>query len=148
MKIGKMMDLMLTVMLSAALFTLPVFADNETLKVPTDQGKTDVTAPYVYVIGEKEPGVLMEAYDQAVVSATISREVTTGQVPGDIDAVYGGVEIETKGSGEAALKAGGIRGGFGVLAYMDGGKITGTVDSITSSGDTGLEVIIGASGSL
>ncbi len=157
MKTRKLMDIILTVLLSAALFTLPVFADNETLKVPTDQGKTDVTAPYVYVIGEKEPGVLMEAYDQAVVSATISREVTTGQegaapvsgnVPGDIDAVYGGVDIETSGSGEATLKAGGIRGGFGVLAYMDGGKITGTVDSVTSSGDTGLEVLIGASGTL
>ena len=59
MNTRKLMNFILTVLLSAALFTLPVFADNETLKVPTDQGKTDVTAPYVYVIGEKEPGVLM-----------------------------------------------------------------------------------------
>ena len=157
-----MMNLMLTVLLSAALFALPVFADNETLitgmvKVPTDRDEMNVTVPYVYVVGEKEPGVLMTPAQNQVVSATISREVNSGQgdaapvsgaVSGDIDAVYGGVDIETSGSGEATLKAGGIRGGFGVLAYMDGGKITGTVDSVTSSADTGLEVLIGASGSL
>lgn len=159
MKTRKLMNFILTVLLSAALFTLPVLADDEpvTLEVPTVLGETDVTVPYVYVIGEKDPGVLMTAAQNQVVSATISREVTTGQgesapvsgnVPGDIDAIYGGVVIETSGSGKATLKAGGVRGGFGVLAYMDGGNFTGTVDSVTSTGDTGLEVLIGASGSL
>ena len=61
MKTRKLMNFILTVLLSAALFTLPVLADDEpvTLEVPTVLGETDVTVPYVYVIGEKDPGVRM-----------------------------------------------------------------------------------------
>lgn len=140
----KLMNIMLAVLLSAMLITMTVFADEEiihdsTLKVPTASGETNVTVPYVYVTGPNDPGVLMKAEDNQSVSATIE---------GNIDAVYGGADIEASGNSQATLNAGGIRGGFGVLAYIEGGKVTGTVDSITASGDTGLEAAIGKSGSL
>ena len=144
MKTMKLMNIMLAVLLSAMLITMTVFADEEiihdsTLKVPTESGETNVTVPYVYVTGPNDPGVLMKAEDNQSVSATIE---------GNIDAVYGGADIEASGNSQATLNAGGIRGGFGVLAYIEGGKVTGTVDSITASGDTGLEAAIGKSGSL
>ena len=133
----------MAVLLSVMVFALSVFADDEitstgTLLVPTEGGETDVTVPYVSVTGKNEPGVLMTADGQSV-SATIT---------GNVDAVYGGVDMEAKNGGQATLKAGGIRGRFGVLAYIDDGQITGTVDSITASGDTALEATLGRSGSL
>ena len=139
----KLMNILLAVLLSVMVFALPAFADDEitntgTLLVPTVDGETDVTVPDVSVTGPNEPGVLMTADNQSV-SATID---------GNVDAVYGGVDMESIGSGQATLKAGGIRGGFGVLAYIDGGQITGNVDSITASGDTALEAILSRSGSL
>ena len=128
----------MNILLAVLLFALPVFADEGTLKVPTDSEQTEVTAPYVYVTGPQDPGVLMTAKDRPV-SATVD---------GDVDAVYGGADMETSGSGSAVLKAGGIRGRFGVLAYINGGQIMGEVDSITASGDTALEAVLSRSGSL
>ncbi len=143
MKTMKLMNILMAVLLSVMVFALPVFADDEitntgTLLVPTEGGETDVTVPYVSVTGKNEPGVLMTADGQSV-SATIT---------GNVDAVYGGVDMEAKSGGQATLKAGGIRGRFGVLAYIDDGQITGTVDSITASGDTALEAVLSRSGSL
>ena len=166
MTTGKLMNLLiLTVLLCAALSALPAFADNEpttgTLVIPYN-GRMDISQEYVYVTGEKEPGVLMKALDQAV-SATITgkakpvqEDSTTDEKKdtdnhlGFIDAVYGGVDAEAKGSnGRAVLTAGGIRGGFGVLTSIyNGGKFTGKVDSISASEDTALEVLLGNSGFL
>ena len=133
----------MAVLLSVMVFALSVFADDEitstgTLLVPTIDGETDVEVSDISVTGMNEPGVLMTADGQSV-SATIT---------GNVNAVYGGVDMEAKNGGQATLKAGGIRGRFGVLAYIDDGQITGTVDSITASGDTALEATLGRSGSL
>ena len=142
MKTKRLMNILTAVLLFAMLAAPAVFADDahytNTLKVPTDSGQTDVTASSVYVTGAKEPGVLMTAENQPI----------SVMIDGNVDARYGGIDMETIGSGEISLKAGGIRGGFGVLAYIDGGQIKGTVDSITASGDTALEAVLSRSGSL
>ena len=143
MKALKVIDVILTVLLCAALFAGPGSAQDEntvsgTVTVPTHSGQTTVTVPSVSVTGPNEPGVLITA-DNQTVSATVS---------GDVTALYGGVDMETGGNGKAVLKAGGIRGGFGVLAYIVGGQIKGEVDSITASGDTALEAVLGSSGKL
>ena len=141
MKTRKLMKLIPAVLLSVLLFVLPVMADESpdtgTLKVPTDSGQTDVTAESVYTYGPKAPGVQITARDQSVSAA----------VSGDISALYGGVDMETSGSGKVNLEAGCVRGGFGVLAYINGGQIEGTVDSIIASGDTALEAVLSRSGS-
>ena len=65
-----MMIILTAVLLITLLFVLSVFADDarytNTLKVPSDIGETDVTASSVYVMGAREPGVLMTAVNQPV----------------------------------------------------------------------------------
>ena len=134
----KLINILLAVLLSVTVITLSVFAEDESTLIVPSGGKTNVTVPFVYVAKPNDPGVLMTADNQSV-SATID---------GDVDALYGGVIMETIGSGQAALKSGGIRGGFGALAYINGGRIIGNVDSIQASGDTALEAVLGNTGSL
>ena len=142
MKTKRLMIILTAVLLFAMLAATAVFADDEhytnTLKVPTDSGQKDVTASSVSVTGPKEPGILMTAENQPI----------SVMIDGNVDGRYGGIDMETIGSGQISMKAGGVRGGFGVLSYINGGQITGTVDSITASGDTALEAVLSRSGSL
>ncbi len=137
MKTKKLMNLAQTVLLSALLFALPASGDTGTLKVPTESGQTNVTAQSVYVAGPNDPGILITAKDQPV----------SAVVKGDVSALYGGVDMETSGSGQVKLETGRIRGRFGVLAYINGGRIEGNSNSVTASGDTALEAVLGKSGS-
>lgn len=143
MKKMRLMNILTAALLSVMLPALPVFAQNEEQKaealvVPTAGGETDISAENVYVTDPGKPGVLVIA-DKNDVKVSIS---------GDIDAVYGGVDMSVGDGHVAELEAGGIRGGFGVLTYIDGGQITGRADSVSASGDTALEAVLSRSGSL
>lgn len=139
----KLMNIVLIVLLSAALFALPAFAQDTnlntgTLIVPIVDGETNVTADKVYVTGPKEPGVFITASDKDA-AVTVS---------GNVDAVYGGVDLSAENGHQVTLQTGGIRGGFGVLANINGGQVTGNVDSVTASSDAALEAVLSDSGSL
>ncbi len=136
-------------LLMTAAVIIPVFADDEapvntepytetgTLFVPSETGETEVTTDHIYVTDPEDPGVDMTAAGQDI-SATVNGEVISA---------FGGAAIMTE-NGKAVLKAGDIRGGFGVSAILDGGTVDIESADILAGDAPALDILIPGSGTV
>ena len=139
MKKRKLLSLILVVLAAAALFSLPVFAQEEdepaptgTLLVPSQSGQEEVSAEYVYTTGEEETGVEITADGKNVKAI----------VEGDIFSFFGGVSASIRNNGSATLESGTIQGNFGITAYLDGGSFTADTEGIYAGDGTALEITL------
>ncbi|MBQ4514126.1 MAG: sortase [Anaerolineaceae bacterium] len=147
MKQQKFMNIMLAVFLTAALLFSSSFAQEEAdiEEEPAETGTLVVNAnrmagraEYIYVLDEEAPGIDVSA-DGISVSA---------DVEGGTYAVSGGVNVVTSNGGNAELHLGSVRGGYGFWSYLYTGSVTADIESITSAGDTGIDIMTNGAAAL
>ncbi|MBQ6510302.1 MAG: sortase [Flexilinea sp.] len=113
------------------------YEETGSLIVP-DGSQTVISKEYVYVTGAEVPGIDMTAQNRAV----------SAEVSGEVFSEFGGAAI-TADAGTAALRAGSIHGGYGIIANLrNGGSIDAVVGNLFADKDTALDILIPGSGTL
>ena len=110
--------------------------EEATVNITSSETKT---VPYVYTESGNIPGISITASDSSSVNLTVEE---------DVEAFLGGAELFVLGGGNVVLNTGGIRGGYGVRTYLNGGTVKAETDDLTASGSAALEIVSYGSGSV